>query len=104
MLYDPKWEQQTRADPFTLESLIAWLEKQPADTAYDYCRPDICLVAQYLKAHEIKNYSVASEELNRLIPGLHQIARDCIDSPQDWTFGGALKRARTLAAQASGAA
>jgi hypothetical protein len=27
MLYDPKWEAKT-TDPFTLESLIAWLEKQ----------------------------------------------------------------------------
>ncbi len=27
MLYDPKWE--VKADPFSLENLIAWLENQP---------------------------------------------------------------------------
>lgn len=31
MLYDPKWEQQTKTDPYSLDNLIAWLEQQPAE-------------------------------------------------------------------------
>ena len=49
MLFDPKWEQETRADPFTLRGLIAWLEKKPAETQYCWLRTDRCLVAHYLR-------------------------------------------------------
>ena len=49
MLYDPKWEKtETKADPFTLEALIAWLEKQPANATYCYTSTGGCLVAQFL--------------------------------------------------------
>ena len=35
MLYDPKWEKpEVKADPFSLDALIAWLEKQPANGTY----------------------------------------------------------------------
>lgn len=50
MLFDPKWEQQTKADPFTLESLIAWLEtRDPADR-YDFCKWNECLLGQWLRS------------------------------------------------------
>jgi hypothetical protein len=48
MLYDPKWEQKTD-DVFSLESLIAWLEKQPRDRRYDYIDTHNCLAACYYK-------------------------------------------------------
>jgi hypothetical protein len=37
MLYDKRWEKpEVKADPLTLESLIAWLEKQPSHKKYDF--------------------------------------------------------------------
>lgn len=92
MLFDPKWEVQTKPDVFSLESLIAWLEKQPADRQYDYCLPGTCLVAQYLSANGVEDSTLSSEDLDRL--GWHDIAQDEDGLPQDWTFGGALCRAR----------
>jgi hypothetical protein len=53
MLYDPKWEQKT-ADPFNLDTLIAWLEKQPAAKEYNYQNAcGECLLGQYMAAHGI---------------------------------------------------
>jgi hypothetical protein len=97
MLYDPKWEKEaeTKADPFALASLIAWLEQQPPETAYDYRLPDKCLVAQYLKAQGFtswNDYCLASFELDRL--GWSEIAQGK-EAERKWTFGEALKRARS---------
>jgi hypothetical protein len=49
MLYDPKWEAPTKADPLSLDSLIAWLETQPRDKAYCYDDTGHCLLAQYFQ-------------------------------------------------------
>jgi hypothetical protein len=95
MLYNPEWEVEVKADPFSTVSLIAWLEKQPADRAYDYCYPDTCVIAQYLQSQGVEQYTIDDRELDKL--GWHNIAqhRDYeIGETQDWTFGGALKRAR----------
>jgi hypothetical protein len=46
MLYDPKWE--VKANPISLESLVAWLEKRPADGTYDECNHTGCMIAQWL--------------------------------------------------------
>jgi hypothetical protein len=55
MLYDPKWDKtETKADPFSLESLIAWLEKQPADQQYEFCEYNNCLLAQWLQSIDPK--------------------------------------------------
>lgn len=53
MLYDPKWEVKT--DPFTLASLIAWLEQQPPDEEYAYYCGGKCLLAQYFTAMGFQN-------------------------------------------------
>lgn len=59
MLYDPKWEKtETKADPFSLESLIAWLEKQPAGRSYSYTCNGHCLLAQYFTAAGFKNVTM----------------------------------------------
>lgn len=92
MLYDPKWE--VKADPFSLESLIAWMEKQPAEKAYDYTHPSKCLVAQYLKAMGVKHFSLSVSELKQL--GWNRIVNPLYG---EHTFGGALKRTRALAAK-----
>lgn len=45
MLFDPKW--QVKADPLTLQSLIAWLETKPPDEIYCYVDQGRSLAAQY---------------------------------------------------------
>jgi hypothetical protein len=51
MLYDPKWAVKTKADPFKLATLIAWLEKQDARQTYCFTSNGECLLAQYFSAH-----------------------------------------------------
>lgn len=95
MLFDPKWEKQaeTKADPFALATLIAWLEKQPPEKDYDYCSAADCLIAQYLRQSGIAHYELDSGEVDQL--GWSDIVHpNCFED--EWTFGAALKRARAL--------
>lgn len=96
MLYDPKWE--VKADPFSLESLIAWLEMQPGDKTYCYMDTGGCLLHQYLNAVGVgvgsmggTVYSLSSDpETDITLPmPLRRVART---TPH--TFGAALTRAR----------
>jgi hypothetical protein len=52
MLYDPKWDKlaETKADPYTLDGLIGWLEKQPSHLIYCYTSVGSCLLAQFFRA------------------------------------------------------
>jgi hypothetical protein len=104
MLYDPKWEKQTetKADPFSLASLIAWLEKQNPATRYCYVSNGECLLAQYFTARGYKNVTVGVGWFRELhmphtehaIPTeFTQVARA---GKGGTTFGAALKRARKL--------
>lgn len=98
MLYDPKWDQQTKADPFTVESLITWLEKQPANEVYCYIDHGRCLISQYLIYHGYKNVQVYSDpafthgdaETHVSYPDIFNY----IAIKKERTFGGALERAR----------
>lgn len=47
MPFDPT-PIETKPDVFSLEGLIAWLEKQPATLTYDYTSPRKCLLSRYL--------------------------------------------------------
>jgi hypothetical protein len=92
MLYDPKWEQKT--EPLSLESLISWLEKQDASTQYDYTDPSACLITQW-SGLVLNTYGVAAlfgGEGSRIAQGR---AREEHDANR-WTFGAALKRARSV--------
>lgn len=90
MLYDPKWEQKT--DPRSLESIIAWLEKQPAAGAYPYMNCDGgCLFGQYFKA-----LGLPWEENWRSLPEAMCAA---VSATLPHTFGAALKRARAFASR-----
>lgn len=93
MLYDPKWEVEVKADPFSLPSLIAWLETMPADK--DYCPGMLnhCLLAQWAQAMGEEDISQRSWDLGNLRP-FSVIA--AIDGPAHHlrTFGAALERAR----------
>lgn len=92
MLYDPKWEQKTKADPFSLVSLIAWLQKQNPNAHYDYCIPQECLIGQWLKSSGIAECGLKSHQVQRLFGG----RGDDIVIPHPRTFGAALERARVL--------
>lgn len=103
MLYDPKWEAETKVDPFKLASVIAWLEKQPRDKTYvwsdqpDSCRGG-CLIHQYLRAvgrNPVWDYGKIS---NLPTTGRHKFFDGDVAMEGPFTFGAALDRARKLAA------
>ena len=92
MLYDPKWEKpEVKADPYSLESLIAWLEKQPA--SMDYCFRDNgnCLLTQYVRSYKPETVWM----------GIYQFPHDLIHVAwvEPHTFGDALQRARVALAR-----
>lgn len=95
MLYDPKWEAPVKVEPYSIEGLIAWLEKQPADTEYDWPDTHGCLACKYLEGigrRELREGTLGSVFKNNWT--YHQV---CAVEP--WTFGAALKRARECAAE-----
>lgn len=104
MLYDPKWEKKTKADHFTLESLIAWLEKQPADEQYEFCEWNNCLLAQWLrsmdpKAHVVGPNGFLYSALGQTVDLMHLaniVHAGSFRSRHLHTFGAALERARAV--------
>ena len=81
---------ENKADVFSLESLIAWLEKQPADG--EYCYHDLnghCLICQYLTSHGVDFHEYGLF--------MDSEARTEIAAERPWTFGAALTRARAIA-------
>lgn len=96
MLYDKRWDKpEVKADPFSLETLIAWAEKQPAAKEYDYwCHR--CYLGQYFEAHGYKinmigvgTVTFSGQKTRNLPPHFNHIA---MSEPR--TFGAALERAR----------
>lgn len=89
MPYDKRWDRQTKADPFSLEGLIAWLEKQPADKTYNFSNcQGLCLLSQYLTASG-KKWGFDYGPLIEKAPAVEPVAMT-----EPWTFGAALERAR----------
>lgn len=103
MLYDPKWEVKTKADPFALESLISWLEAQDPAERYDYCQSHRCLIGQYLKQAGITPYELDGFDINPVFDNAFDahfiaIGKDAygpVAQAREWTFGAALARARS---------
>jgi len=95
MLYDPKWEAPTKANPFTLPSLIAWLEKQPALKTFNFgnCTGE-CLYGQYMASVGVPWDEARKQKaprIDRYREFRHAVyCAVCIAD----TFGAALKRAR----------
>jgi len=99
MLYDPKWER--KYDPFSLESLTAWLERQDPLEEYCYSSTGECLLARYFTALGFVKVIMAarffyhwpqpggSYEVTNLPPHFNDIAKG-----NTRTFGAALERAR----------
>lgn len=90
MLFDPKWERQTKVDPLSLDAVISWLEQQPSDKIYCYMDLGKCLAAQY-NASIGREYIVASAGCGRTLFD-EELERIAVSEPQ--TFGAALARAR----------
>lgn len=89
------------ADPFSPSSIVAWLEKQPADAAYDYCNPFNCLLCQYFRACGLKCNSVTFNHRfptltsgGFVFPMFLKMISQGADYQECWTFGQALERAR----------
>jgi hypothetical protein len=92
VLYDKRWGY--KSDPMTLESLVSWLEGQPADKAYDYSLRGKCLLAQYFTACGFESVLVEDKSFIR-IGGVSAIPAefDEIAVGVPHTFGAALERA-----------
>src|SRR5262245_33624412 len=95
MLYSPKWE--VKADPFALTSLVAWLERQPADEHYDYYNCAECPIALLFKASgyqrvAVNGFNVSFDGDCRSLPPHF----DKITAARPHTYGAALARARAL--------
>lgn len=95
MLYDPKWEVKTKPDVFSLASLIAWLEKQPATNEYCYMDTGLCLLGRYFTAMGFENVLVGGTTVDhdgiRDAPLPEVLQKIAEGFPR--TFGAALERA-----------
>ena len=49
MFVETKREGEVQVDPLTVPAFIAWLERQPADRAYDWADVSGCLLCFYLR-------------------------------------------------------
>lgn len=106
MLYDKRWDKpEVKADPFSLDSLIAWLETQPSDKEYCYLDNGHCLLGQYFTAMGFNGVQVGGGDFDhefaenvRFPEILGDVAYgDLITSDYVRTFGAALHRARAYA-------
>src|ERR1700704_1357829 len=50
MLYDKKWDSQTKPVEPSLKGIIAWLETKDPKEEYNYCDSKNCAMSQYLKS------------------------------------------------------
>ena len=101
MLYDPKWAHLN--DPFSLTSLVAWLERQDPAEAYCYSSTGECLLARYFRERGFHRVIMAADffyhwpredalyEVTALPPRFNDVAKGKVR-----TFGAALSRAREL--------
>lgn len=94
MLYDPKWEAQTKPDTFDLEGLISWLETQPPTMSYNYdCYDGRCLLGLYSIAVTGTNRTkeIYDENAMKFNLGVNERGFICASRPR--TLGGGLERA-----------
>ncbi len=100
MLYDKRWDAKLRdaeADPLTLESLIAWLEKQPAETSYDWqdCEGH-CLIGRYFTAMGMGEFVPYERVFSNILDDYGDV---CSSLSGPTTYGAALERARAVMAK-----
>lgn len=102
MLYNPDWNK-TKANPFALDTLIAWAEKQPPEAHYDYKNCLHCYLAQYFLAQGFQRVELSKNIVKSWDKGLIlSLPRsDILPQLFNWiaeevphTFGAAAERAR----------
>jgi hypothetical protein len=104
MLYDPKWETTvspvTKPDIYALPTLIAWLEKQPAEKTYCYLKRGSCLLAQYFRSFGFTKVRIGGFTIDLDDQYGIKLPRSFEDIPvaEPRTFGAALARARKMLA------
>ena len=111
MFFDEQVAKPVTADPFSLESLVAWLEKQPAGQTYCYTDHGYCLLGQYFAAHGYKDVQVFSDPIIKHAgcltgtPYPREFNKIALGNWNDkvHTFGAALSRARALQGEQKGA-
>lgn len=96
MLFNTKWE--VKSDPFSLENLIAWLERQPAEKHYNWDLADSCLLGQWCASNGLQGVDARDKslELGQWDNGNEVFAEIALGDLNSCTFGAALKRAHTL--------
>lgn len=107
MLNRIEWDKsKVQADVFSLDGLIAWLEKQPAERVYDWHDIEGCLMFQYFRASGFKmSYCGATQFTHRrgfwiFAKFVHEkVSRALTDvsAQGPHSFGAALERARKRA-------
>lgn len=110
MPFDGKNFTETKPDVFSLEGLIAWLEKQPARKRYCYHDNGGCLLHRYFAASGLPVAWTGSLTWKdraggeHLIPGHFDDIANGFDTDTGvfgaQTYGAALQRARARALQA----
>lgn len=105
MLYNKDWDKpEVKADPYSLESLIAWLEKQPTEQKYCFMDNGGCLFFKYFSAMGVPVYSVGGDYYRTESGGDRHFfpdnfSRIAAGEPHD--IGAALSRARKALADGS---
>lgn len=103
MLYDKRWDKtEVKADPFSLEAFIGWLEKQPANKTYEFMNcQGACLLGQYMASvgepWSDGKYVEIAHSMCRGYKGFDFY----IGVTRPHTFGAALDRARKALAHSS---
>jgi hypothetical protein len=99
MLYDPRWEVETKVAPKRESRFVRWLAKRPANATYNYVNPTNCGYAQYLRSFGC--FALVGPEfyvglwLGFIPVAWHVPAKtNAVLIHGEWTFGAALKRAR----------
>jgi hypothetical protein len=100
---------EPKHDPFTLESLVAWLKMMPADEVYCYTDNGRCLLSQYFSEMFGRPVSVnwrdwRFEESRQRQPLPKRFDDIAVGEglSDGWTFGAALTRARAALASQKG--
>ena len=98
MLYDPKWEVQTRTDPFSLSAFADWLEKQPAEQPYDFWCND-CAIGGYFKSLGLPLKTLGCEFWADTAGKRHRLPLGftAVSAQEPRTYGAAAQRARETA-------
>lgn len=102
MLYDPQWQGPDLVfENISLRALTAWLETKRADDEYDFCNPDDCPAAQFLRAQGFRgdrcrvDFGPSWRPVEADRKWLYEIV-----GKGEPTFGAALKRARLALTEA----